>query len=270
MNGSWERVDLIGCISVEGQSLLDQVAALERGQLFSSAELRGVASTLAVSSAHDTPPRVGGDVRVAGRLLSQLVLQVDILRTGETERVGLRETLTSLARVGSNLLNPDLAPAWVGVVEGVEFDAADFLSSLEALARVIGQYFINESVALRDENLVIATQSLWSHDLSPGSHDPFMLSLNESTATVSLESGVPLSVATFGLFPTLGAFLPTRSSFNISHMTVATPILSVQAADAEGSEFTQVSVNLTLQYGGGPVLRPDLVGGALCASWSGR
>lgn len=278
VSASWERVDLIGCISVEGQSLLQQVAALEGGQVFSPAELRGVASALAVSSAHDTPPRVGGDIRVAGKLLNQLVLQVDILMSvssdeGEGLGVGIDVTVDSLARTASNLLNPDLSQVWVGVVEGVEFDSEALLFALEAFARTSSRYLRSVSSSLKElsqQNFrLVTTQPSLSHDPTNRSHDAIILTFNESTATISLGADTPVSSVTYGLFPTLGDLLPLRGSFNISNMVVATPILSVQAADLEGSEVTTVAVNMTMQFDD-PVERLDLVGGAICVSWGVR
>lgn len=269
-------MNLIGCISVEGQSLLQQVATLERGQVFSPAELRGMASALAVSSAHDMPPRVGGDVRVAGKLLNQLVLQVDILMlvsSDEAEGVELGETVDSLARTASNLLNPDLSQAWMGVVEVVDFDSETLLFALEAFARTSSRYLCSVGSSLKELNQqnfrLVTMQPSLSHDPIIRSHDAFTLTFNESTATISLGTDTPLSSATFGLFPTLGDLLPLRGSFNISNMVVATPILSVQATGLEGSEVTTVAVNMTMQFNR-PVERLDLVGGAICVSWGVR
>lgn len=266
-------MDLIGCISLEGQSLLLQVEVLERGQVFSPVELRGVASALALVSVHATPPKVGGDVKVAGKLLNQLVLQMDILlSTPDSEGVGagLPETMDSLARVASNLLNPDLLAAWMGVVEGVVFSSEDLLFSIEAFGRVRGRYLRNNVSStrgeLREQNLLLVTQPLLSHDFTQASPDPFVLTFNDSTATISLGAATPLLSATFGLFPTLGDLLDLRAEFNISNLFLATPILSVQAADAEGSEFTRVTVNLTLQFGR-PVVREELADEAVCVSW---
>ena len=264
-------VDLIGCISVEGQSLLEQVAALEDGRVFSLVELGHMASTLATFSRHDTPPHVGGDIRAAGKLLTQLIMQLDVLvlmSAEEIEGVGLVENITKAA---SNLLSPALASAWMGVVEGVEFDSGDFLFTMESLAWVVGRYHGNtagERQLTQQNLLIVSSQQVQSHDLTEGSHDPFLL--NGSIATVSLATDTPLSMVTFGLFPTLGGLLPLRSSVdNISQFIVATPILSVQTADVAGLESTQVAVTLTLQFSR-PLLRPGLVGGAMCMSWGGE
>ena len=259
VSGSWEPVDMISCLSVEGQSLLQLVEALEAGQLLSPAELRGVASDLAVSSSHDTPPRVGGDVRVTGKLLTQLIVQVDSLMSEEGVEFG--EAITSVSRVASNLLNPDLAVAWMGVVEGVEFGSDELLFGLEAFARTSTRYLSARADGSPKE---LTQQYYHLVTLSSNeSHYPFMITFNDSTATISLGMGTPLSSVTLGLFPTLGDLLPLRGSFNVSDMVVATPILSVQAADLEGSDVNTVSVNMTLQY----ARRPNLVEGATCVSW---
>ncbi len=265
-NGSWEQADLIGCVSVEGQLLLTQVSALESGQILSVAELRSAASALTTFTSRFQGnmllPMVGGDVQVAGRMLSQLLNQLEALSDsggveGEAERI-----VESLVTTADNLLNPDLSSAWRSVVEGVEFDSGRFLMYLEALSLAVSrevpaQQFLHDNLLIQ------------SHDLSSGSHDPFVITFNESTTTITMETNTStsLSVLTFGLFPTLGDLLPMRALFNISHLIVATPILSIQVADAGGSEFTCVSVNLTLPYRQ-PVARATEVGGATCVAWS--
>lgn len=252
-NSSWEEVNLIGCLSVEGQLLLAEVKSLEAGRILSLDELRSVADTMATISAQRRTS--AGDVKAAGKLLSQLILQLE----GQGE--GMDPLIQSLARGASNLLHPDLSLQWMGVVEGVEFESGDFLMSLEQLVWAVS--FNTSSLSeIRQENLLIKGESLRSHD-----NLTFDLNFNESTTSISIEGMVtPASFLTFGLFPTLGNLLPKRSDFDISRMTVATPILSVQATDGVGSEFTQLTVNLTLPYLH-TVTHQELLSEGVCASW---
>lgn len=274
MNASWGEVDLIGCLSVRGQSLLDQVTSLEDGQLLSLTEIMGVANTL-MNSVDQlmTRPLVGGDVRAAGRMLRQLSLQLSSQLAGGVVEVDERVELVveTIGSSASSLLDPDLSPAWMGMSERVGFDASDFLESLETYSRLAGITITTSSTLsnLTYDHLHIRAESLQSHDSTLRSHDPFLFSFKDSTSTVALKtsSDTPSSLVTFGLFPTLAELLPLRGSFNTSHMTLATPILSIQVVNAEGSEFTNMSVNLTLDYTR-PVLRPSEVGGvAICVSW---
>lgn len=219
---------------------------------------------LILSSRLTSDPLVGGDVRVTGEIMNLLTLQLEwqLLALGEGE--GL-QAVGGLAELASNLLNPALSSAWVGVVEGVEFDSEDLLSSLEALSRLLGNSLVSATPSsLIQENLLIRTAMLQSRDLS---HNPFTLILNDSTATVALETAANGSLlVTFGLYPVLGDLLPMRTSFDIGNFSVATPILSIQVADAEGSEVTQVSVTMTLHYNR-PLTQHDVVGGAVCVAW---
>lgn len=269
-------MNLIGCISLEGQSLLVQASALEGGQMLSLAELNDVASVLVAFVGRlqgEIPhPLVGGDIRLAGKTLGLLTQQFGYLMAVIREGEGLA-SVDSLARAASHLLNPDLFPAWVGVVEGVEFDTSNFLQCLESLLWVIGDYLnVTHTLPMQRiyDNLLIRTESIQSHDFALGSRKSLVLSFNDSMSTISLDAlnGVtPPSLVTVGLFPTLQELLPLRAPFNISHMTIATPILSIQAADAEGSSFTGISVNLTLQFIR-TLVHEDVVGGAVCVSWT--
>lgn len=246
--------------------MLTQLSALEGGQILNVDELGGAAGALASFSSRfrgNMPlPTVGGDVQVAGRMLSQLLAQLGALSAaGGVEGAG-EGIVGSLVTTADNLLNPDLSSAWRGVVEGVEFDSGRFLVYLEALSLTAAREVPTQQFLW--PNLLIQ-----SHDRFSMSHDTFTVNFNESTTTVTMETNgnASLSLLTFGLFPTLGGLLPRRALFNISHMTVATPILSIQAVDDRGSEFTSVSVNLTLPYRQ-PVARVTEVGGAVCVAWN--
>lgn len=250
---------------MEGQVLLTQVSALERGQILSLDEFRSAANAVASIASRfqgNVPlPLVGGDVQVVGKLLNQLVNQlVDQLVATMGFGAEGEEFLETFATATSDLLNPDLSSAWRSVVEGVEFDSEDFLLHLEAFSLVVAGQLLRNATdpQLVRDNLLITTVS---HDQS---HDSFLINFNETRSVVATEASSTTLLLTFGLFPTLGDLLPIRSLFNISQMTVATPILSVQAMEAGGSEVTNVSVTLTLPYRQ-PVVR---VTQATCASWT--
>ena len=268
-------MDLIGCLSERGQSLLAQVTSLQDGQILSLDDLRGVAESLMDFTGQLTEPRllVGGDVRVAGEMLNQLTMQLDTLlpEGSSDEEAEFGMAVDSLGRIANSLVNSDLSPAWVvGVAEGAEFDASDFLFSLELMSGVMGRYLniTSNSSQLLYSNLLVRAEPLMSHDLAVGSHDTFTLDFNESATTIAFEprAATPSLLATFALLPTLAELLPLRGLTNISHMTVATPILSIQTADLEGSEFTDVAVNFSLQYDRAVLREAELAEG-LCVSW---
>ena len=251
---------MIGCLSVKGQSLLAQVEAIKSGQILSLSELVGVADILLnFLSRERREDLFGGDVRVAGMLLSQLISQLE--NTMAVLGGDLNDVVQALTRGASNLLYSDLLPEWMCVVdiEGMEFDLNDFLFTLEWLSWVTGDYLgTSSSTELIQENLYIRREQL--NDLQTMTFD---LNFKETTSSISFDvDTVPLSV-TFALFPTLGDLLPGRFMFAANRMIVATPILSVQTTDAVGSEVTNVPVKLTLEYGD----HPERVFNAVCVSW---
>lgn len=252
-NSTWQEVSLLGCLSLLGQSLLDQIDALEEGYILSSAELRGVADSLVSFTAGRGSGQEflsGEDVRVAGKLLSQLIQDVN------EEVIGLFST------VASNLLNSDLSPAWTSTVREVEFTSGNFLFILEELALLLTE---TSSSTVLETNFLIKKELLGSAIMT------FELSFNNSISSVSLKMAANNTASlTFALFPTLGPFLTpaNEASFNFSHMTVATPILSIQALDSVGSEVTLVPVDFTLPYTTDiPFSSDSEEGGAICVSW---
>lgn len=257
-------MNLIGCLSAEGQGLLSQVASLEvRGQILTLSELGRAAERLRKFVVdHGTS---GGDVQVAGKLLSQLVAQLEyVILLSDDESV--EGSIQSLLLGTNLLLNPDLSKQWVGVVEEVGFDSGGLLSSLERLSRVVSSAATNFT-QYSQPNFLIRSEP-WE---PVGSHESHMTNLELqqralSSLTIRSSNTIPPSYVTFALFPTLGFLLPERADSDISDMTVATPILSIQAASLSGSEVTEVAANVTLEYTQEPV-HLDRVGEAVCVAW---
>ena len=259
-------MNLIGCISAEGRGLLFQVATLEdRGQILTLSELGSVADTLRKFVGNHGNIS-GGDVQVAGRLLNQLVIQLEdivVLSNDEQTEDNFQRIL-----LGTDLLlNPELSEHWKVTVKEVQFDSGDFLSALEQLSRVVGSGAITLT-QYSQPNIVIRREP-WK---PIGSHDTHVTSLELQQRILSLttirssNNVLPPAYVTFALLPTLGPLLPERANFNISDMTIATPVLSIQAASMSGSEVTEISINVTLVYTQVPT-RLDMVGMAVCVAW---
>lgn len=262
----WASVNLIGCISTEGRGLLFQVGALEDGgQILTLPEIEGVADTLR-RFIGDRGNISGGDVHVAGRLLSQLIAHSEDLGVSTLlDREGVEDSIQSLLQVGNLLLNPDLSEEWMGNIEEVGFDSEDFLFALEMLSRVIGTVGMPTTSTQYSLPNILIRREPWQ----PLGLQDTRLELQwkvSSSIAVRSSNATPPSYVTFMLLPTLGFLLIESADFNISQMTLATPIFSVQAASTSGSDVTEVAIDMTLEYTQAPI-RLDVVGMAVCVAW---
>ena len=154
----------------------------------------------------------------------------------------------------------------MGTVEGVEFEADDFLSTIEHFTSAVPGILGMSSNSLDKENLIIKT---W--DLSDGELETVGISLRGRAAYLSLpdELAMPMSHVAMTMIANLGQWLPERYTFDGMNVTVATPILSVQVVNegqvVDVSELT-TPINITLQYRD-VVHRTEHVQNAMCVSW---
>lgn len=76
----WSDVDVLGCLSVEGQEYLAQAKSLDGGQSLSFSQLKLTAARLEefTNEQGQTPTDLlfGGDVQVVGRVLNGLLRQL--------------------------------------------------------------------------------------------------------------------------------------------------------------------------------------------------
>ena len=259
-------MNLISCISVEGRRLLFEAEELEEG--------RQVVTVSAIDSLSEglrefiTGPSnlTGGDVQVAGRVLGGVVSWVES-SLPYLNASGLEGSVAGLVEGASLLLNPDLEAEWRTEVAAAAFSSADFLFTLEGLSRVATSVGVVDSYS--KPNLLIKKASWQPRGEEPSPLVLLELQQQKVSASVALGSGnvTPPSNLVYTLLPTLGQLLPHRADFNISHMTLATPIFSVQATNGMGSEVTGVSVNVTLGF---TVTLPHMgvARNTTCVSWS--
>ena len=83
----WSEVDVLGCLSVEGQEYLAQAESLDDGQSLSFSQLKLTAAQLEefTNEQGQTPTDLlfGGDVQVAGRVLNGLLRQLQGYATSD-------------------------------------------------------------------------------------------------------------------------------------------------------------------------------------------
>ena len=74
----WSDVDLLGCISVAGQEYLAQAVSLDSGQSITFQKLEQTAARLVefTNEQRQATELTGGDVQVVGRVVDQLIWQL--------------------------------------------------------------------------------------------------------------------------------------------------------------------------------------------------
>lgn len=266
MGSSWSDVNFIGCVSVEGRGLLAEVTELEKGrQILATSAIESLSGDLKeflIGGGNLT----GGDVQVAGGMLGSLIswIKSGMLYLNDSE---LKVSVTELIGIASQLLSSDLVEEWQVEVEAARFSSADFLFSLEELSRVVSSLGMANTYS--QPNIRIQKE-LW-HPEGAATSRPVFLELQQKVLVIvnATRQGnvAPPSDYVLTLLPTLGRLLPHRADFNVSHLVPATPILSVQARDGSGSEVTDVSVTMTLEYSMEVPPHVNTNNYIICVSW---
>ena len=106
-------MDVLGCLSITGQEYLAQAESLDGGQSLSFSQLKLTAARLegfTNEQGQTTEPLFGGDIQVAGRVLSGLLRQLGGYATS-----GAVETdeIATLYEVSTLVLNLSIAQAWL-------------------------------------------------------------------------------------------------------------------------------------------------------------
>ena len=269
----WAEVNLIGCMSSRGRDLFFQVQLLEdKGQILTLPKLGGMIDSLR-EFVGDHGNISGGDVQVAGKLLSLLIGKLEDLSmlSAEEEISGedLERSVHSMLLVADTLLSHDLSEQWREIFEEVGFDCGGFLLAMEHLSLLMTSDSAPSSHKQYVHSNILMQREPWRPTGPDGSHstDLRLQQMIASSITMRSSDATHPLYMTVIFMPSMGFLLPERAEFDLKDMSVATPILSIQAINMQGSEITEVEVNITLEYTHVQT-QADNVGMALCAAWN--
>lgn len=259
----WSPPSFLACISGLGRELLFAAEELEKGRkVLAGTDLReSIDSLKAFLSGRGNI--TGGDVQVGGRALRALVKQLRSASMGNIS--DFEESAGGLIEGADLLLDSEFKEEW-SVAVPASFSSPDFLFSLEELSRIVTSSALSKKFT--GTNLVIKKEA-WQPSTGKSGLTVLDIQTQRVSASVSPAAinATPPAQVIYTLLPTLGQLLPFRANFNISHMTLATPILSIQVEDMLGSEVTDVNVTMTLGFSV-PLSSAAATSNPVCVSWS--